>query len=168
MNYLSMRAGPNHFFGAGVPAELIEKVRFFLFMIQALTGFIGALCIVVGGIGIMNIMMVTVTERVREIGIMKSQGASPQQIRSLFITECIALCFVAGFAGIAVGLFVTNFVSLSVALFFPKSGLFEFIVPFWGLILGVVVSFSSGIGFGFFPALKASRMEPAACMREDS
>jgi macrolide transport system ATP-binding/permease protein len=166
-SYLETKAPANTYFAAGVPAETIEKIRFFLLIIQGLTGFIGALCIVVGGIGIMNIMIVTVTERVREIGIMKSQGAKPSHVRDQFIAESTLLCAGAGAAGVTIGLIIVNLLSYGTAVFFPKSGGFLLVTSPWGIAIGLVVSFLCGIGFGFLPALRASRLEPAECMREE-
>lgn len=165
--YLQTKAPANTYFAAGIPAETIEKIRFFLLIIQALTGFIGALCIVVGGIGIMNIMIVTVTERVREIGIMKSQGAKPSHVRDQFIAESTLLCAGAGAAGVTIGLIIVNLLSYGTSVFFPKSGGFLLVTSPWGIAIGVLVSFLCGIGFGFLPALRASRLEPAECMREE-
>jgi macrolide transport system ATP-binding/permease protein len=166
-NYLQTKAPANTYFAAGVPAETIEKIRFFLLIIQGLTGFIGALCIVVGGIGIMNIMIVTVTERVREIGIMKSQGAKPSHVRDQFIAESTLLCAGAGAAGVTIGLLIVNLLSFGTSVFFPKSGGFLLVTAPWGIAIGLLVSFLCGIGFGFLPALRASRLEPAECMREE-
>jgi ABC-type antimicrobial peptide transport system permease subunit len=166
-SYLQTKAPANTYFAAGVPAETIEKIRFFLLIIQGLTGFIGALCIVVGGIGIMNIMIVTVTERVREIGIMKSQGAKPSHVRDQFIAESTLLCAGAGAAGVTIGLIIVNLLSYGTAVFFPKSGGFLLVTSPWGIAIGLLVSFLCGIGFGFLPALRASRLEPAECMREE-
>jgi len=166
-NYLTTRAGENHVFGSGVPAEIIEKIRGFLLIIQALTGFIGGLCIVVGGIGIFNIMIVTVTERVREIGILKSQGAKPRHVRNQFLAESVVLCLLAGVAGVAVGLVITNGLALGLSLYQPTLGGYRFVFAPLGCAIGLAVSFACGVGFGYLPALRAARMEPAACMREE-
>ena len=166
-NYLTTRAGEKFKFTAAIPSEIIEKIRGFLLAIQALTGFIGALCIVVGGIGIMNIMIVTVTERIREIGILKSQGAKPYHIRNQFVIESVTLCLVSGILGVVLGLAITNGLSFIASFFQGKNASFQLIFAPLGIFAGVFVSFACGVGFGFLPALRASRMEPAECMREE-
>jgi macrolide transport system ATP-binding/permease protein len=166
-NYLTSRVDAKAAFSSGIPAETIEKIRGFMLIIQALTGFIGALCIVVGGIGIFNIMIVTVTERVREIGILKSQGARPRHVRNQFLVESVTLCVLAGTAGIIVGLVVANALALALAVVQPNLGPFKPVFAPEGMVIGLLVSFACGIGFGFIPALRAARLEPAACMREE-
>ncbi|MCA2960310.1 MAG: ATP-binding cassette domain-containing protein [Silvanigrellales bacterium] len=166
-NYLAARAEGGRQFSSGIPAEFIEKIRGFLLIIQGLTGFIGALCILVGGIGIFNIMIVTVTERVREIGILKSQGAHPHHIRNQFLVESVTLCVLAGATGIVLGLVLTNALAFALSVFQPTLGGFQPVFTPWGLATGLAVSFACGIGFGLIPAVRAGRLEPAACMREE-
>lgn len=166
-NYLAVRAGGGRQFNTAIPAQFIERIRGFLLIIQALTGFIGALCILVGGIGIFNIMIVTVTERVREIGILKSQGAHPHHIRNQFLVESVTLCLLAGLAGSAIGLVLTNALAFALSVAQPNMGAFQPVFSLWGLSAGLAVSFLCGIGFGFIPAIRAGRMEPATCMREE-
>ena len=166
-SYLRLRSADKLVFSSAIPSEIIEKIRSFLLIIQGLTGFIGALCILVGGIGIMNIMIVTVTERVREIGIMKSLGARPFHVRNQFLSESVTLCVLAGLTGVTVGVVLNNIIALAVAKFVPNMGAFQFVLAPTGIVVGLGVSFMCGVGFGFLPALRAAGMEPAACLRDE-
>lgn len=165
--YLTARNEDRIVFDHKIPAEIIEKIRSFLHIIQGLTGFIGSLCILVGGIGIMNIMIVTVTERTREIGIMKSLGARPFHIRNQFLSESITLCILACVIGVCLGVVLNNSLALAGSLLQPNLGGFRFILAPWGIGVGLVVSCLCGIGFGFLPAFRAGNMDPAACLREE-
>ena len=118
---------------------------------------IAAISLIVGGIGIMNIMFVGVTERTREIGVRKSLGATNRQIYSQFLTESTIISLVGGILGVAVGL-LTNFL---LAIFTP-------LVPVATLqiiILAVFVACAVGIIFGTAPAVKAARKDPIQSLR---
>lgn len=121
-----------------------------------LTG-IAAISLVVGGIGIMNIMLVTVTERTREIGIRKALGAKRKVIVLQFLTEAIVLTFTGGVIGSLVGigasLIITNLMSLPVLVSVPS------------IILAFAVSCVIGILFGWYPAQKASKLQPIEALR---
>ena len=120
---------------------------------------VAAVSLLVGGIGIMNIMLVSVTERTREIGIRQSVGASPNDIRYQFLTEALLLSLVGGLIGVAVG------VSGSY-LFGELGGMRTVIVP-----ASILIAFSSaaavGIFFGFYPANKASQLDPIEALRHE-
>ncbi len=158
---------PDLAFRNDTPSQGLDEILGFINIIQGVTGFIGFLCIFVGGIGIMNIMLVTVTERTREVGILKSIGAKPEHIRKIFLTESVTLCLIACVFGVGIGFIFNNILSLLASIFLPKMGGVKLVTVFGAVIIGVVVSFLSGIGFGFLPALRAGRMEPAACLREE-
>ena len=123
-------------------------------------GGIAAISLLVGGIGIMNIMLVTVTERTREIGIRKAIGAERRSIIIQFLIEAAMICGIGGLLGIAVGYVVTMIITkLSFGLV---------IVPGTGITVGAfVISVALGIIFGLYPAIKASALQPVEALRAD-
>ena len=125
--------------------------------LSALLASIAAVSLLVGGIGIMNIMLVSVTERTREIGIRMAVGATPGQILAQFLVEALALAIVGGLVGVGLGLFAAQ--QLSVQFGWPlmvRPDIVALATGFSGLV---------GVGFGLYPALKASRMDPITALR---
>ncbi len=118
---------------------------------------IAGISLLVGGVGVMNIMLVNVTERTREIGIRKAIGATERDIAVQFLAEAVTLTGVGGAIGIAVGMGLGLLVKAT--LNFPVS------TPLWSVILGFAVSSSVGIVFGLWPALKAARLDPIESLR---
>jgi putative ABC transport system permease protein len=132
--------------------------------LRNLTGFvfvaavvICAISLVVGGIGIMNIMLVSVTERTREIGIRKAVGAKNHHILAQFMTEAIGICLFGGIIGVVLGAVVG--VLIGQALKLPP------VIPVWSIILGVCFSVLIGVVFGTYPAMKAARLNPIEALR---
>jgi len=120
----------------------------------ALSG-IAAISLVVGGIGIMNIMLVSVTERTREIGLRKAVGATPQNILIQFLIEAMVLSFLGGLIGILIGVGG----SLLIGRFFTTT------VSLWAVLLAFGVSALIGIIFGVAPAAKAAKLNPIDALR---
>jgi len=118
-------------------------------------GGIAAISLLVGGIGVMNIMLVSVTERTREIGLRKALGAKPDDIRNQFLVEAVTLSSLGGVVGIFVGIFlssiINNFITTS--------------TPLWAIILSFGFSMVVGIIFGVAPAIRASRLDPIQALR---
>jgi putative ABC transport system permease protein len=118
---------------------------------------IGLMTLLGAAIGLMNIMLVSVTERTREIGICKALGATSRSILLQFLTEAIVICQIGGFVGIFMGILVGNLVSLLM------KG--SFIIPWAWILLGIVVCTIVGLISGLYPALKASRLDPIESLR---
>jgi putative ABC transport system permease protein len=134
------------------------------------TGIVG-ISLLVGGVGIMNIMLVSVSERTREIGLRKAVGARPGAILLQFLVEAVMLCLIGGAIGVGLGQAISTFV----ASFLPKdtpimgdaSIPVHFIVPASAIMLSL--GFSAGVGliFGMFPAIKAARLDPIEALRHE-
>jgi putative ABC transport system permease protein len=123
----------------------------------ALLSGIAAISLLVGGIGIMNIMLVTVTERTREIGLRKALGARKKAITIQFLTEAIILTFVGGIIGVILGILISLVVSNLMGL--------SFVISFSSIFLAFGVSVVIGILFGWYPAHKAAEMQPIEALR---
>lgn len=127
--------------------ELITKLLLCVAMIS----------LVVGGIGIMNIMLVSVTERTREIGLRMAVGAAPSDILRQFLTEAVVLCLIGGTMGIMLGRSASYIVTS--VLHWPTAA------SVGAIVVSVFVSASVGVIFGFYPAWKASRLDPIDALR---
>ena len=125
---------------------------------------IASISLIVGGIGIMNIMLVSVTERTKEIGLRKAVGATEGDILKQFLIESVILTLVGGIIGIAAGAVVVALVYLIAATFFSSLG-WAFAFPISSVILAILVSATAGIGFGIYPARQAARKNPIDALR---
>jgi putative ABC transport system permease protein len=119
---------------------------------------ISSLGLLVGGIGVMNIMLVSVTERTQEIGIRKALGARRRDIVNQFLFEAMTLTFLGGMLGVALAIGASKLIMLLVPSL-PAS------IPMWAVTAGVTVSVGVGLIFGVWPARKASRLDPIECLR---
>ena len=137
--------------------EIADTVNTVTSTLTLLLGAIAGLSLVVGGIGIMNIMLVSVTERTREIGIRISVGAQPGDIRIQFLIEAITLSLLGGLVGVLLGIGATRLIG-AVSSFKP-------IVSMGSIVLAFTVSFSIGVFFGFYPARRASLLDPIDALR---
>ena len=122
-----------------------------------LLGAVAGISLIVGGIGIMNMMLTTVTERTREIGLRKAIGAKRKDINIQFLSEAIALTFIGGFIGIVLGWAI----SFGVSYF----GILQTSVSVSSILLAFGVSTFIGIVFGYYPARRASRLNPIEALR---
>jgi putative ABC transport system permease protein len=118
---------------------------------------VSSIALVVGGIVIMNIMLVSVTQRTREVGIRKAMGARKRDILWQFLVEAVTVAAVGGIIGIIMGTAIAKIVSATTPL--PSA------VELWSVILGLLISSSVGIFFGIFPAMKAARLNPIEALR---
>jgi putative ABC transport system permease protein len=119
---------------------------------------ISSIGLLVGGIGVMNIMLVSVTERTREIGVRKAIGARRRDITWQFLLEAMALTGVGGVLGVLLGYTL----SFLIRTFIPQ---LPSTVPLWSVVAGFVVAVSIGLLFGMWPAVKASRLDPIVALR---
>ncbi|MBT8103870.1 MAG: ABC transporter permease [Gammaproteobacteria bacterium] len=121
---------------------------------------IGIIALLVAGIGIMNIMLVSVTERTKEIGIRKSLGAKPRNILRQFLLEAIVLCNLGGIIGVMIGFGIGNMM-----VKMGMSSTFEAVVPLEWAIIGLLFCTAVGVIFGMLPAIKAARLNPIDALR---
>ncbi len=138
-----------------VITTVTDALRYFLAAMAALS-------LLVGGIGIMNIMLVSVTERTREIGLRKAVGADNFNIMSQFLMEAVAVTLLGGIIGIAGGVIVSYLIAVGAHLLGYS---WEFIVSLFSVILAVSVSMLVGLVFGLYPARKASKLVPVEALR---
>ena len=118
---------------------------------------IGGITLIGASIGLMNIMLVSVTERTREIGIRKAIGANPSVIRKQFLIEAVIICLMGGAFGILLGIAIGNVISLMM------SG--SFIIPWQWIGGGFALCVLVGIASGYYPAKKASKLDPVEALR---
>jgi putative ABC transport system permease protein len=135
--------------------NLLSTINQILGVLTTALGGIAAISLVVGGVGIMNIMLVSVTERTREIGLRKAVGAKPRDILMQFLIEAVTLSIMGGVIGISIGFLGATIIKN----FFPAE------VTLWSVILAFSVSALVGIVFGVAPALRASRLDPIEALR---
>jgi putative ABC transport system permease protein len=147
---------PNDF-GIMTPDKLIGNFRAITGGITLAMVFISSIALLVGGVGVMNIMLVSVTERTREIGLRKAIGAVRRDIVQQFLTEAMTLSGIGGAIGVALGLGIAAIVRT--AEWLPTT------TPLWSIIVGLVVSISIGLFFGIYPAYKAARLDPVEALR---
>lgn len=137
--------------------SLLETMNIMKSMMMTLLAGIASIALVVGGIGIMNMMLVSVTERTTEIGLRKALGAKPGQIQLQFLIESIMLSIIGGLLGVAVGLSVCYILCNALGT--------SFVISTWSIALGVGFSAAVGIIFGWAPARKASILNPIDALR---
>jgi putative ABC transport system permease protein len=138
-------------------ADLLRTVTGVSQTMTYLLGGVAAVSLVVGGIGIMNIMLVSVTERTREIGIRMSIGARGSDILAQFLTEAVILSLIGGLVGVAIG--------VGTVLIVPRVSGLAAVVPLSAIALSVGFAALVGIAFGVYPARKASRLDPIIALR---
>jgi putative ABC transport system permease protein len=140
--------------------DLLDLYRSFLGGVTAVIGGVVGVALIVGGIGIMNIMLVSVTERTREIGIRKAVGARKHDILLQFLIEAVALALLGGVLGLGLGYGLGVLVIHLVPVDLPPA-----YVPLWAILLAFGFSAVVGIFFGIYPAGKAARMDPIEALR---
>jgi putative ABC transport system permease protein len=152
-----LKANQDNDFAIFTSEEALQTFRQVTGGIAAAMIFISAIALLVGGVGIMNIMLVSVTERTREIGVRKALGATRKDIAAQFLVEAVALTGLGGGLGIAFGLGVA--MTVRFCFDFPARA------PLWSIALGFGISTAIGLGFGLWPALKAAGQDPIEALR---
>jgi len=145
-------------FGISTMEQFIEQFRDIMSSVVLVTVAISSIGLLVGGIGVMNIMLVSVTERTREIGVRKAIGARRSDIIWQFLLEAMTLTGLGGMLGIFLG-FLVSLLIRTIFSPFPSS------VPFWSVVSGFLVAVSVGLFFGLWPAVKAARLDPIVALR---
>ena len=139
-------------------ASLLETANSIAATLSLFLGAIGGISLLVGGIGIMNIMLVSVTERTREIGLRKALGAHDNDILLQFVIEALVLCTLGGLIGIGI--------SYGISAIVAASGIsFQVVISANALLLALGVSSGSGLIFGLYPAIRATRLDPIEALR---
>ncbi|HXA05495.1 MAG TPA: ABC transporter permease [Bryobacteraceae bacterium] len=145
-------------FSISTSEQMVEDFHKVTAMVALVVVVLSSIGLLVGGIGVMNIMLVSVTERTREIGIRKAIGARRSDIVLQFLTEAVVLTALGGM----LGMFFGWLVSLLARLVFPS---LPTAVPLWAVTLGVAVSVGVGLFFGIWPATRAARLDPVVALR---
>lgn len=142
-----------------VPLELLRQAKQLSYIFNVVLGSIAAISLIVGGIGIMNIMLASVTERTREIGIRRAIGARRRQIVRQFLIETVVLSLTGGLIGVGLGLLIPILIT-------RVAGMPTVVTP-WSLILSLGISVGVGIVFGLYPAARAARLDPIRALRHE-
>jgi putative ABC transport system permease protein len=146
-------------FELDVNNTLVGIASFITGIFGAVAGSVAFIALIVGGIVIMNMMLVSVSERTREIGIRKALGARARDITLQFLVESGAMAMLGGFFGVMIGLILAEIVTL--ALGFPST------VTVWSVVAGLVMATAVGIFFGVYPAWKAASLDPIVALRSE-
>ena len=139
--------------------EIIEVLSGTLQILTALLGAVAAISLLVGGIGIMNIMLVSVTERTREIGIRLAIGALEREVLMQFLVEAVVLSSFGGLIGIAL--------SIVISAWLADMLLIPFILNYGIIIVAFIFSVAVGVIFGYFPARRAAHLDPIDALRHE-
>ena len=145
-------------FGLSTAKDIADQVGQITDSVALLTAVVSSIGLLVGGVGVMNIMLMSVTQRTREIGVRKAIGARRRDVIRQFLTEAVVLTGAGGVIGVVFGIGI----SLLINVFLPR---LPSTVPVWAVALGVGVSMSVGLFFGIYPAVKAARLDPVDALR---
>ena len=145
-------------FGLSSAEEVASQFKQITGSVALLIAVVSSIGLLVGGVGVMNIMLMSVTQRTREIGVRKAIGARRRDVIWQFLTEAVVLTGAGGVIGVALGIAI----SLLLNVVFPR---LPSSVPLWAVLLGVIVSMSVGLFFGIYPAVKAARLDPVDALR---
>jgi putative ABC transport system permease protein len=159
LRHMLERFHPKGDFRISVPLALLREAEASKRTFNIVLGSIAGISLLVGGIGIMNIMLASVTERTREIGVRRAIGAKKNQIVAQFLVETMVLSTVGGMIGVAIGVAIPWLITSSVGM--PT------VVTGWSLLLAVGISVSVGVVFGIYPARQAANLDPIEALRHE-
>lgn len=145
-------------FGISSAQQIADQFRQITSSVALLISVVSSIGLLVGGVGVMNIMLMSVTQRTREIGVRKAIGARRSDVTWQFLTEAIVLTGSGGIIGVLLGGGISLLINLTVPTL-PSS------IPLWSIILAVAVSMSVGLFFGMYPAIKAAKLDPVDALR---
>ena len=148
---------PNNF-DVKTASAFIEQFDSITAMVGLIAIAISSVGLLVGGIGVMNIMLVSVTERTQEIGIRKAVGARRRDIVNQFLFEAMTLTLLGGILGVLLAVLISQLIMFFIPAL-PAA------IPLWAVTTGLLVSIGVGLVFGVWPAMKASRLDPIECLR---
>jgi putative ABC transport system permease protein len=150
---------PKEDYRMSVPLALLRQAEATQRTFNIVLGSIAGISLLIGGIGIMNIMLASVTERTREIGIRRAIGARRKQIIGQFLIETVVLSVTGGFIGIGIGILIPWLITIFADM--PT------IVTMWSVLLSVVISVGVGVVFGMYPAMRAANLDPIVALRHE-
>jgi len=142
-----------------VPLALLRQAKATQRTFNIVLGSIAGISLLIGGIGIMNIMLASVTERTREIGVRRAIGARRKQIIGQFLIETVVLSVTGGFIGIGIGILIPWLITMFADM--PT------VVTLWSVLLSVVISIGVGVIFGMYPAMRAANLDPIVALRHE-
>jgi putative ABC transport system permease protein len=145
-------------FGISSAQQIADQFRQITSSVALLISVISSIGLLVGGVGVMNIMLMSVTQRTREIGVRKAIGARQSDVIWQFLTEAVVLTGSGGIIGVLLGGGISLLINLTIPTL-PSS------IPLWSIILAVAVSMSVGLFFGMYPAIKAAKLDPVDALR---